>query len=335
MRIRSIFPMLFAPENDGGGAGGGGSGEGAPPAGDGKPPAGDGKPPAGDGKPPAVGGDGKPPAGDGAPPKGPWPDDWRTHVSADDKHQKVLGRFASPKELGESYIALNQKLSSGEYKKVEAFPDKGSAEDQAKWRKDNGVPDAADKYDLKGIEINEGQKERVDEFLKVAHASHMPAGQVKAAVDFYVKAEAQRLSDLEAGDKQHREATDDALRAEYGAEYKANINGVKTFLQGLPNGVGDKLMNGRLKDGTAFFNDPEIVRAFVAINRQMNPVPSGMDPANGGMAGAVEDELAGLKKLMADGSSEYWKGPKADKNQARYRELVSFQERNKGDGKKK
>jgi hypothetical protein len=40
-------------------------------------------------------------------------------------------------------------------------------------------------------------------------------------------------------------------------------------------------------------------------------------------------ELDGLRKMMGDQNSEYWKGPKAEANQKRYRELIDADQKMK------
>jgi len=44
---------------------------------------------------------------------------------------------------------------------------------------------------------------------------------------------------------------------------------------------------------------------------------------------AIQSELADLNKMMADKDSDYWKGPKSEKLQARWRELFEANERMK------
>ena len=39
---------------------------------------------------------------------------------------------------------------------------------------------------------------------------------------------------------------------------------------------------------------------------------------------SLNDEIAGLEAKMADRTSDYWKGPQANQNQARYRELLDL-----------
>ena len=47
-------------------------------------------------------------------------------------------------------------------------------------------------------------------------------------------------------------------------------------------------------------------------------------------AGEINNELEGLQEEMADTRGPYWSGPRAERKQARYRQLVEAQERLEG-----
>jgi hypothetical protein len=70
-----------------------------------------------------------------------WGDGWREHLAAgDDKARARLERFQTPTDIFKSYRALEQRVSSGELKANLPFPDKGTDEEKAAWRKDAGIP---------------------------------------------------------------------------------------------------------------------------------------------------------------------------------------------------
>ena len=66
------------------------------------------------------------------------------------------------------------------------------------------------------------------------------------------------------------------------------------------------------------------IRAFAVpqLDMQINPIATVVPGSGTNAVQAVENELADLRKMMGDHSSEYWKGPMAAKHQARYKELV-------------
>lgn len=263
-----------------------------------------------------------------------WPADWRKHLAGnDEKEVKQLERFASPADVWRKARALEQRLSSGELKAVTPFPDKGTPEQQAAWRTENGIPESPDKYQVnlgEGVVIGEQDKPIIDDFLKSAHASNTPPNVVNATLKWYYDfAEKQREARYEQ-DQQAKAKFEDTMRPEWGGEYRPNLNSVHALLDMAPEGVKDKFLNGRLADGTPIGSDPDTLRWLANLSRQINPITTIIPGSGANISQAIEDELSKFNGMMADRGSEYWKGPNAEKNQARYRELLSAKERQKG-----
>lgn len=70
---------------------------------------------------------------------------------------------------------------------------------------------------------------------------------------------------------------------------------------------------------------PAVARGMISSLASSPAMRQGPDAQTPGEPGEVQKkkELADLRGLMADKNSEYWAGPNAEKNQARYRELVT------------
>jgi hypothetical protein len=104
------------------------------------------------------------------------------------------------------------------------------------------------------------------------------------------------------------------------------------MLELAPSGVKEKIMGARGPDGTPLFADPDSIRWFASMARELNPATTLVPGAGGNVAGAVDDEIGKLEKMMGDRSSDYWKGNNAEKNQERLRQLYAaregFQKRN-------
>ena len=274
--------------------------------------------------------------GDGQPAAAPadWPDDWREKLAGDDtKLLATLKRFTSPKTFSESYFALKQKLSSGEYQKKLA----GDATDEqkAEWRKENGIPDKAEDYDTTlgdGLVIGEHDKPLVNEFLSSMHAANAQPEAVKAALSTYYKLVEQQTAARADADALGRTEAEDALRTEWGNDYRKNVNAAFSLLDVAPAGVKDRLMNGRLADGTPIGNDPGVLKFLAGLAREVNPLGTVVPGAGANATSAIADEIAGIEKQMGDLSSDYWKGQKAEggketKMQVRYRELVTARDK--------
>lgn len=309
-----------------GGAGEAGKGDAGAAAGAGSGGAGDG---AGAGAAGVAGaaGDGK-----GAGAKTTWPDDWRTRVAGnDDKALQRLGRFASPEAMWQSYRALEQRVSSGELKSV--LPKEGATEEQVKaWRAENGIPEAADKYELKlkgDRKLDDTSKPIVEGFLKQAHTVNLSAAQASEAVNWFMDHQESMKAAQAEKDAGFVIEGEEALRADWGQDFRLNKNLITGLLDTAPAGVKDNLMGGRLADGKPFMSDPATLKFLIGLAREINPVSTVVPNAGANMASAVEDEIAAWEGKMGNRSSDYWKGPNAEKNQARYRELVTYRDKQK------
>ena len=123
---------------------------------------------------------------------------------------------------------------------------------------------------------------------------------------------------------QAKQATEDALRTEYGQEYRANLNQVQALLNSAPEGVLDLMINARDEGGVQVINNTNVVRWLVNIAKEMNPVATLVSAGNN--PNVIEDELATISKARRENSDAYWKD---ERMQARERELLTAQERTK------
>ena len=260
-------------------------------------------------------------AGDGG--KGYWPDNWREQVAGDDEKVKErLGRYASPGEVAKALIAAQNKISAGELRP--SLGKNASAEEVAEYRKALGIPEAPDKYDLDlggGLVVADDDRPLVQKFLDAAHRTNQTPDQVRAGLRAYYEiteaAEAQRS----ALDEQTRVSAEEALRTEWGAEYRANVNRITQLLDGVmgPEAKAE-FLNARQADGTPVFNNPEILKALANLALIQNP--SGAVLPAGGTQSGIEDRIAQIEKIM--GTKAYLSNEKVQKE---YRDLVEAREK--------
>lgn len=255
-----------------------------------------------------------------------WAPDWRLKMAGgDEKLAKSLDRFASPKDVHTSWKALQQRLSSGELRSV--LPKDAKPEDVAKWRTENGIPEKPDAYEMpEGLVVGDADKPGISKFLESMHGAHATPAQVKAGIKTYYEIKEDAIAQMAEADLSHKTEVEDTLRAEWGAEYRGNINGINAFLEMAPAGIKDKLLSARMGDGRAVANDPAFMGWLAQVAREVNPVGT-VVPAGGDQMGAIATEISKIEGLMGNRQSEYWKGPGAEKMQARYRELVTARDR--------
>ena len=263
-------------------------------------------------------------------PVGKFPDKWReAPAENDEKKLTRLSKYTSPTEVVNAMIAAQNKISEAGLK--EPFPVKGTPEEQNAWRAANGVPEAPDKYELKfddGFVIGDEDKERTDAFLKTAHALNLPTGPVKELIRWsYAQQEAEIAAQNDA-DKTLASAAQEQLRAEWGTDYKGIMNSIHGLLDLAGNEeVKNGILGGRLADGTPIFASPAALKWLGQLATELNPVTTLIPPGHGDIGTAIAEEIANIEKLMGNPNSDYWKGPKADKMQERYRQLIEARDK--------
>lgn len=260
-----------------------------------------------------------------------WPDDWRQRLAGEDeKAAKRLERMGSPADVWKSYRALEQRLSSGEYKRAEPG-ENAPAEELAAWRKENGVPEQPTGYLEKlpdGIKVGDAEKPLVEAFVSEMHKQNAPPKYVHAALQAYYKQIELVNQEQAQNDQRARQTGEDELRAEWGNEFRGNTNAIMGLLQAHFGDAADGLLNARMGDGTPVMSTPGVLKGLLALAKEVNPAAT-IVPASAGNAGqGIEQRLGELTKMMGDSKSDYWKrGPVGEKLQAEYRQLVDAQER--------
>ncbi len=255
-----------------------------------------------------------------------FPEDWRDKLAGDDqKYRKQLERYASPQALAKAHKELQSKVSSGELLKAAKLPENPTAEELTAWRKDNNVPEKPADYmnDLpSGIIIGDEDKERVNSFIETMHGKNVSKDVVQAAIEWNqnkIEAERQEVYDRNSD---LQEQTEEALRAEWGPEFKRNINLVNGVIATLPEAARDVFAGAKALDGTALFNNPDIMRWMVDMARKVNPVGTVVTGATN--ISAVDSEIEQIEKVMKDNRPAYNKDAKM---QDRYMQLLEAKDR--------
>lgn len=248
-------------------------------------------------------------------------------MSGDDaKILERMSRYASPAEVTKALISAQTKISSGELLPVlgkDAKPEEVTA-----FRKAHGIPETHDKYDLgPDIKIAENEAPLMNEFLKAAHASNQTPEQAKAMIKTWRGIEQQALEYRADADKKAQETSEEALRAEWGGEYKRNL----TIIHNMLDGVGsqelkDKILKGRLSDGTPVGSSPEALKFFAAIALIQNPTSTVVPGFEANPLGGIESRIEAIEKLMKTDRKAY-NDPKISGPGGEYGRLLEARER--------
>lgn len=258
-----------------------------------------------------------------------WPTDWRQKLAgADDKDGKVmkqLERFASPGDLLRSYNELQGRLSQVKT----PLPANATPEQLSTWRKEQGIPESAEKYDMTmpdGLVIGENDKTILTPILGEMHTLNLTADQAKGVVAAYKKQEALFLRQAEENRTAAKQQTEDTLRKEWGEEYRAESNRIENMMQTWTAEARAAVNFGYDDKGMPLKSNVQFMRDLAVQARIINPVSTITNGGGGNQMTSVETEIAGIETRMGTDRDAYFKDEKA---QARYRELLSWRENNK------
>ncbi len=257
-----------------------------------------------------------------------WPEDWRSQMSGGDAEvAEHLGRNAEPGLIGPALVEAKNKIRGADIRTP--FPEEGTDEDKAAWRKGNAVPAEAAGYFEglpEGIEIGEEDKAGMETLAEAMHAANAPAGAVHAAMGAYYKHVEAVMAAQAESDIASKKATDDALHELYGNEFRRNINDLGAWLGSAGDEVKANILGSRMPDGTPLGNDPGFLKFMVAQMREINPLATVPGLGGGDPAAALGDEIAAIEKVMQTDNRVY----RADaKMQARYLELIQARDARK------
>jgi hypothetical protein len=255
-----------------------------------------------------------------------WPENWRDLMAnGDEKFRKQLDRVSSPLDVAKNYRSL-------ELKKGEMFtklkPD-ATPEEVTQFRKDNGIPETFDKYDTNlpdGMVFGETDKPFLDKYLTEMHAKNASPEAVKAGLVAYHKIIEEQAVQYVQRDLTDKTSFEDAMRSEWGTEYRANINMIGNFLNAAPEQVKEAVLNGRDGQGRALMNQPDFVRWMNGLVREINPAAA-LVPSNAKDASVSVDEELGKIAEYRKANLKNGQWHKNDTMRSRERQLLEAKEK--------
>jgi len=268
-----------------------------------------------------------------------WPNDWRQNwAGTDEKLLKHLNRFASPDGIFKAWRYYERQRNDGRLKP--ARPDNGDEKALAEWRKEVGAPETPQGYAdalPPDINISEGDRQALDRIFKTMHERGLPADDAREVVAEYYRMVAEGEEARIEADRQHRMSSEDALRREWGDEYRQNLNAIGVLMEshGSPE-LFTRLNEARLGDGSRLADDPDVMRFLAGLARETHPDGLVTITPTAGMSrsDAVADELRQLEQEMRDTRGRdpggYWNN---EGKQTRYRELLTARERMQARGR--
>jgi hypothetical protein len=236
-----------------------------------------------------------------------WPEDWRDRLSGgDDKLKNLLNRYTAPDAFAKAFKELRAAYDSRKPVKDEAaeLPENATEEQLAAYRKAKGIPDKPEDYEFEvpeGKELSDSEYEILMDFAKSMHENNMPGDTVKKISSWFLEYEdivAQKNADRAY---QARMDTEEKLRAEWGGDYKANVNLMSNVLQEhLGSSAGD-FLSQPLMDGSRLGDNETFIRLMADLSRQVGGSTAELYTTDVHTTGqSLETRKSELLKMMND-----------------------------------
>jgi len=225
--------------------------------------------------------------------------DWRAAI-AEPGLRRVAEKFTSPAEVVKSYAALQSRLGRSV---VKPGPDAG-VEELAAYRRQLGVPESAEGYDVQLPEdlppalASDAAGEALQrDFLKAMHEAGASNDVVQKALDWYYGNAAQGLAQQEKSAAERRAEAEASLRHEWGGDHERNLTFARRAVQSFGDSAFVDFLESQQAEGVKLGDHPAFVRAFAAIGRSMGEdVPlSGAGENGGGRLQARIDAVHALQ----------------------------------------
>jgi hypothetical protein len=259
-----------------------------------------------------------------------WPEDWASKMAGgDEKELATLSRFKSPVDLAKAYREAQKKISSGQLKEDNPFPADGTDEDKAAWRKANKLPETTDGYYEglpKGLVVGDDDKPMVDSFAEKVLGEGGSQAEFNRAISAYYDIQEQNAAAQMQVDQQQKIAAEEELRAEWGANYRPEVQAIFGMLESAPDGVKDAFISARDGQGVALASNANVIRWLASIRQEMNPAAT-VVPGGNGNAQSVAGRIGEIEKMVADRSSDYWVGSNSKSLKAEYNKLLETKEK--------
>lgn len=196
-----------------------------------------------------------------------FPDDWREQMSGGDADTiEMLKRYNTPVDAAKAMAEQRRTLSRGKAADV-PMPDPKANPDAAKaWREERGIPADATGYEIPADvqkDLTDADKPVLEDFTTFAHENNMPATEVGKTVKWYTAWAAQQAATRAAEDQKLAEKTEDALREEWGRDFKPFSAAAARFANEIAPGTN--WFTARLPDGRRLGDIPEFTKAFADL----------------------------------------------------------------------
>jgi hypothetical protein len=176
------------------------------------------------------------------------------------------------------------------------------------------VPATFEDYEFEvpeGKELSDADHAIISDFAKAMHEKNMPANVVKNISGWFLEYEdmvAQKNAD---NAYQARIQTEEKLRAEWGADYRSNVNLMSNVLQEHLGSNAGEFLSQQLIDGTRIGDNETFIKLMAEVSRKVGGSTAELYTTDVHTTGqSLETRKADLLKMMNDPDPQvrkkYW-----------------------------
>jgi len=248
-----------------------------------------------------------------------WPEDWRDHMAGgDDKIKSLLQRYTSPAAAAKAFRDLRTTYDSRDTKKEPqkdvVLPDNPTDEQLAEYRKARGVPDKPENYEFEvpeGRELTDADVSIMNDFASAMFERNMPADVVKNISGWFLDYEESVAQQRAEAAYKARVDTEEKLRAEWGGDFRANVNLMSNVLQEHLGTSAQDFLSMQLVDGSRIGDNEAFIRLMADISRKVGGSSAELYTSDVETTGkGLETRKSELMKMMNDPDpvvrKKYW-----------------------------
>ena len=233
---------------------------------------------------------------------------WYSSLNEDYRNHPSIQKFNDVNALAKSYLSLESMMGQ------EKIPVPKGDDDTNAWsmyRKAFGVPETADKYDIK-IEGIEGDK--LSTLKDVFYKNNIPQKTAQALTDAYVNDYKDFFAKQEQAKRFEAQQATDALKQEWGLKFNENITNARTFLEKM---CGSKeefdYFNGKIG------NDVPFIKLLSKMSNSISEGSlGGFEGQGGGFTKTPQEAKQELDRILNDSNDAFWAGARNHRNDMKY-----------------
>ena len=189
--------------------------------------------------------------------------DWKASLSDEVRSDKSLENIKDIEGLAKSYVHAQKMVGADKI----PVPNKYATDKDwdAVYEK-LGRPKSADGYKFDLPQDKKVDEVSLKEFSTQAHKLGLLPGQAQGMVKFYNEMTAKSLQDADGKALAAREASEKALKQEFGQAYDQKVTQAATLAKSV--GATD-ILNRNLEDGTKLGDHPDMIKVFAQLASKM------------------------------------------------------------------